>query len=63
VDADQARAVGHGMTFPVTVADTAGLGSGPFAVIGPDDDLLAVYERRGAALRPAVVVAPQEGAP
>jgi len=46
------------MTFPVTVADTAGLGAGPFAVVGPDGDLLAVYERRGAALRPAVVVAP-----
>jgi tRNA pseudouridine55 synthase len=57
VDADQARAVGHGMTFPVTVADTAGLGSGPFAMIAPDGELLAVYERRGAALRPAVVVA------
>jgi len=60
VDADQARAVGHGMTFPVTVANTAGLGPGPFAVVGPDGELLAVYERRGAALRPAVVVAPQE---
>ena len=59
VDADQARAVGHGMTFPVTVADTSGLGAGPFAVIGPDGELLAVYERRGAALRPAVVVAAQ----
>src|SRR5262245_33251855 len=60
VDADQARAVGHGMTFPVTVADAAGLGPGPFAVIGPDGDLLAVYERRGTALRPAVVVVTQE---
>jgi tRNA pseudouridine55 synthase len=60
VDADQARAVGHGMTFPVTVADTAGLGAGPFAVVGPEGELLAVYERRGAALRPAVVVAQQE---
>ena len=62
VDADQARAVGHGMTFPVTVADSAGLGVGPFAVSGPDGELLAVYERRGAALRPAVVVAPQAAA-
>ena len=60
VDDDQARAVGHGMTFPVTVADTAGLGRGPFAVIDPDGDLLAVYERRGAALRPAVVVASEQ---
>jgi tRNA pseudouridine55 synthase len=60
VDVDQARAVGHGTAFPVTVADAAGLGSGPFAVIGPDGDLLAVYERRGAMLRPSVVVGVQE---
>jgi len=59
VDVDQARAVGHGKTFPGTGAETARLGAGPFAVIGPDGELLAVYERRGAALRPAVVVGPQ----
>jgi hypothetical protein len=35
-------------------------GDGPFAVLGPDGALLAVYERRGAGLKPAVVVAPDE---
>jgi tRNA pseudouridine55 synthase len=61
VDAAEARAVGHGMTFPVTVADAAGLGPGPFAVVDGGGELLAVYERRGAALRPSVVVAPASG--
>lgn len=61
VDEEQARAVRHGMTFPVAVANSVGLGPGPFAVLGPDGALLAVYERRGAALRPAVVVAPDDG--
>jgi hypothetical protein len=32
-------------------------GDGPYAIVGPDGDLLAVYEARGAALKPAVVVA------
>ena len=55
VDAERARAVTHGMTFPVsTLGD---LGKGPFAVVGPDDALLAVYERRRAGVKPAVVVA------
>jgi hypothetical protein len=35
-------------------------GPGPFAVVGPDGDLLAVYERRRAAVKPAVVLAPVE---
>jgi hypothetical protein len=32
-------------------------GDGPYALVGPSGDLLAVYDTRGAALRPAVVVA------
>ena len=56
VDAEQARAVSHGMTFPATVAGTAGLGDGPFAVVGPDAELLAVYERRRGAMKPVVVL-------
>jgi hypothetical protein len=36
-------------------------GAGPYALIGPDGELLAVYDTRGAALRPAVVVAAQAG--
>lgn len=53
VDADQARAVGHGSPLP---GDLTGA-SGPVAVLGPDGSLLAVYERRGARWRPVVVVA------
>jgi tRNA pseudouridine55 synthase len=55
IDDEQARAAGHGMAFP---ADALGeLGAGPFALVGPDDDLVAVYERRGGACKPSVVIA------
>jgi tRNA pseudouridine55 synthase len=60
VDAECARAVRHGMTFPVSAfsPDTGGdLGDGPFAVVDPEGGLLAVYERRGAGMKPAVVLA------
>ncbi len=62
VDAEQARAVAHGVTFPAP-SFTPGeepTGPGPFAMIGPGDELLAVYERRRSAVRPAVVLAPVE---
>ena len=55
VDAEQARAVTHGVSFAAGAIAVRGVG--PCAVIGPDGALLAVYEARGAALRPAVVVA------
>jgi tRNA pseudouridine55 synthase len=58
VDDEQARAVRHGMAFPTGTLGECG--AGPYAVVratsGPVD-LLAVYERRGAACRPAVVLA------
>jgi tRNA pseudouridine55 synthase len=57
VDDEQARAVAHGMTFPSTIAAAAALGEGPFAVVGPGSELLAVYERRRAAMAPVVVLA------
>jgi tRNA pseudouridine55 synthase len=60
IDAEQARAVAHGVTFPAAVFAGANAGPGPFAVLGPDGDLLAVYERRRAAVKPAVVLAPVE---
>jgi tRNA pseudouridine55 synthase len=60
VDAEQARAVGHGVTFPAAVLAGVNAGPGPFAVVGPDGELLAVYERRRAAVKPAVVLAPVE---
>jgi tRNA pseudouridine55 synthase len=55
VDPDRAAAVAHGSPLPgdAVAAD----GPGPFAVLDGDGALLAVYERRGSGLRPAVVVA------
>ncbi|MGI8795828.1 MAG: tRNA pseudouridine(55) synthase TruB [Acidimicrobiia bacterium] len=62
VDAEQARAVAHGVTFPAPSLSPGEepTGPGPFAMVGPDGDLLAVYERRRSAVRPAVVLAPVE---
>lgn len=56
VDEEGARAVRHGSVFPATSLVGEEGGSGPFAVVGPDGALLAVYERTGAACRPAVVL-------
>jgi tRNA pseudouridine55 synthase len=60
VDLEQARAVAHGVTFPAAVFAGENAGPGPFSVVGPDGELLAVYERRRAAVKPAVVLAPVE---
>ena len=60
VDDERARAVRHGATFTGGGLPTAG--DGPFAVVGPDGALLAVYERQGAGVKPAVVVASAEAA-
>ncbi|GIU87320.1 MAG: tRNA pseudouridine synthase B [Acidimicrobiia bacterium] len=56
VDDEVARAVTHGATFPARALLGGDDAPGPFAVLGRDGGLLAVYERRGAGLRPAVVV-------
>ncbi len=54
VDTDDERRVSHGQLLdPDRVAD---LGPGPFAVVGPDERLLAVYERSGGRVKPAVVL-------
>ena len=61
VDERTAVDVGHGKVLP---AEALGLADGPddradgpWAVIGPGGDLLAVYEaHRGATLKPAIVV-------
>jgi tRNA pseudouridine55 synthase len=54
VDADGATTVSHGSPLPdaLVAVDAAG----PFAVVDADGALLAVYERRGDRLRPAVVI-------
>jgi tRNA pseudouridine55 synthase len=60
VGGEQLRAIAHGATF----AAPALLGEldapGPFAVVDERKELLAVYERRGAGVKPAVVLAAQE---
>ena len=55
VDAATASGVLHGAVFPPTALGV-GEGSGPFAVLA-EGELLAVYERKGAGLKPSVVVA------
>jgi tRNA pseudouridine55 synthase len=52
VDPEPARAVAHGKPLP----PPATAGPGPFAVLDTAGELLAVYERRGQALRPVVVL-------
>jgi tRNA pseudouridine55 synthase len=54
VDDEQSRAVSHGVSF--ACGALAVRGEGPYALVGPEGTLLAVYDARGAALRPAVVV-------
>jgi tRNA pseudouridine55 synthase len=61
VDEEQARAVSHGAMFPAAVL-SEGTEPGPFAVVDGEGRLLAVYERRGAALKPAVVLSLQGNA-
>jgi tRNA pseudouridine55 synthase len=58
VDDPDARAVGHGAVFSGDRADLGSDGPGPFAVLDHQGELLAVYERAGDKLKPAVVVAP-----
>lgn len=57
VDHEVAVAVGFGKVLPL---DELGLdGDGPWALVGADGDLLAMYEmHKGATAKPAVVIAP-----
>jgi tRNA pseudouridine55 synthase len=61
VDDEQVRAVRHGISFPAGALGERG--DGPFALVAQVDELVAVYERRGAACKPAVVIANAENAP
>jgi tRNA pseudouridine55 synthase len=62
VDGETIRAVSHGATFSaVALVGTEG-GEGPFAVLDDRGALLAIYERRGVGVKPAVVVMPAETA-
>ncbi len=55
VDADLAHGVRHGAVFPVATL-CPGEAHDPVAIVGPEGELLAVYERRQAAARPLVVL-------
>jgi tRNA pseudouridine55 synthase len=61
VGADVAQGVRHGVVFPVATL-CPGEASGPVAIIGPDHDLLAIYERGRASAR-ALVVLSSSGTP
>jgi tRNA pseudouridine55 synthase len=55
LDQEQAQVVAHGVAFaPGALAVE---GDGPFALVGPDGGLVAVYDRQGEGLKAAVVVA------
>ncbi|MCH7788637.1 MAG: tRNA pseudouridine(55) synthase TruB [Acidobacteria bacterium] len=56
VDQNDAARVGHGQLLAPERFAT--LGEGPFAVIGPTGELLAVYERSADRIKPAVVLPP-----
>ena len=56
LDTEAERAVSHGVAFAPGALAT--VGDGPYALVGGGGELLAVYEKRGSGLRPAVVVAP-----
>jgi tRNA pseudouridine55 synthase len=57
VDGERARAVAHGATFAAHALLGERDGAGPFAIVDEQGALLAVYERRGAGVKPSVVVA------
>jgi len=58
VDGETARGVRHGAVFPAIALGGSAIeeGAGPFAVVGPDGRLLALYEKGRAAARPLVVL-------
>jgi len=62
-DSELQRAVAHGATFAApALLGAAGAHAdapGPFAVVDEQGELLAVYERRGAGVKPTVVFSAQ----
>ena len=59
VTGEELRAVAHGATFAAKALVGERDTPGPFAVVDERGELLAVYERRGAGVKPTVVLAPQ----
>jgi len=60
VEGEQLRAIAHGATFAAPALLGESDAPGPFAVVTEQRELLAVYERRGAGVKPTVVLAAQE---
>jgi tRNA pseudouridine55 synthase len=60
VGGEQLRAIAHGATFAAPALLGEVDAPGPFAVVDEGKELVAVYERRGAGVKPAVVLAAQE---
>ena len=60
VRGDEVRAIAHGATFASRALVPEDAGVGPFAVVDDAEHLLAVYERRGAGVKPVVVLAEQQ---
>jgi tRNA pseudouridine55 synthase len=58
VSADAAALIGTGRVFAEADAPAPFAGPGPFALVGPDGTLLAVYERSKGRIKPAVVIPP-----
>jgi len=61
VSGADAHGAAHGVVFPAKLFEGAGEKEGPFALVDEGNSLLGVYERHGAALKPAVVVASPGG--
>jgi tRNA pseudouridine55 synthase len=59
VDDECRAAVCHGSVFPAGVLGAEG--PGPFALVDGQETLLAVYERRGSAIKPSVVLGSSRG--
>ncbi|HZR14633.1 MAG TPA: tRNA pseudouridine(55) synthase TruB [Acidimicrobiia bacterium] len=57
VDDVHRAAIAHGAVFTDDPIGERAHGAGPFAMVDPGGALLAVYERRGPKLKPAVVLA------
>jgi len=60
ITGETVRAVASGATFPARALLPADAGDGPFAVVDEAGQLVAVYERRGAGVKPTVVLGPDE---
>jgi tRNA pseudouridine55 synthase len=59
VGEDIATLVASGRPLDPSQLPGVGAGSGPWAILGPSGSLLAIYQRDGERLRPAVVLATQ----